>query len=193
MRHTSRASFAALFVSMLAFAAMPNAQVPEPNLRIVVVGGFLGYLDGLVTDGRPEGGVVGVAEWLANPPMLAASTRPAFRRNEDLLLIAGNNFPLDLPRQDMLPPRQPATSSNEYWRRFAALAPAAVGLSIDDFLRGLREKDGADDVFAAIRNATLPFVASNAVVRLRKPKLNGIHDRGPGIPSRHRPIARRGT
>ncbi|HWW87889.1 MAG TPA: hypothetical protein VNZ26_30035, partial [Vicinamibacterales bacterium] len=154
---------------------------PYANLRIVALGGFLGYLDGLMVkpdkgygplDG-PKGGMLGVQEWL---------TPTHFVRERDLLVLTGNNLPLDsaaiavLARPDA---HLMGTAPLSWLHAMNDLHADAIAFSIEDFLRSLRDGKMAGVLTQWVNSPRAPpFVASNVIVRLHKKALNMNSSRG---------------
>lgn len=157
---------------------MENA--PAANVRIVALGGFLGYVDGLEIGPpedervkRPLGGVAGAQAWLNEPEH--------FRRGSDLLLVTGNNVPLDVSTARVFAwaGSQPDDAAADYWRRLIAMRPDAIAFSIDDFLRTLKDGKAGGQLFAQLTGYNAPpFVVSNAAVRRHKKRLNTIDQAG---------------
>ena len=158
---------------MTASAQDAIQTAPEPNLRITAVGGFLGYLDGLTKDQTTRGGLLGVQDWLSGR-VSSPNGAPAFVRGRDLLLVTGNNVPLETGGN--------GRSTAPAWSALSALQADAVALSIDDFLRSLRRTGGAPDFLRDLHSAEMPpLVASNAIVRARKKNMNRIVAEGLGL------------
>lgn len=150
-----------------------EAQQPPPPVVITATGGFLGYLDGQRAEpgetygwtDAPKGGAFGSADWLARN-----------RKPGDILLVTANNLPLDIQPGTLRAVvlsigKPPAWLSPDAQAR---IAPDAVGVGIDDFLRGLKA-GGAAQFYALLRDPqAAPFVVSNAIVRLHRKGMNGV-------------------
>ncbi|HEX5070507.1 MAG TPA: hypothetical protein VFV78_09865 [Vicinamibacterales bacterium] len=175
--------------------AQQGVAAAPKHIRILAAGGLLGQHDGMpeypggpydteVGPGlRPYGGLQGLIDWIAKD------------EPHDLLLITANNLPRSVSRPD-------ADDVVEFFRQFGRLRPDAIALGVDDFLRGLDGKRGirytqppqpgrppkpprARDeprtgglLTTSMREAPLPFIVSNAAVRLTAPGLNHVIDRG---------------
>ena len=146
-----------------------SANTPPSNMRIVVLGGFLGWVDGLVLKDditKALGGLYSVQEWLTKQEALAPG-KSSFTRGRDLLVFAGNNRPLDAP------------STTDADKRFAAMKPDAVAVSVDDFLRSLQTENSAGAFAARLASPNEPpYVVSNGFIKIRKKGLNKIKDAG---------------
>ena len=176
----------------------PAATTPPAatkHIRILAAGGLLGQYDGMpeypggpydteVGPGlHPYGGLQGLIDWVAKD------------EPRDLLLITANNLPREVSRPD-------ADDVVDFFRQFGRLRPDAIALGVDDFLRGLDGKRGlrhmqpprpgrppkpprARDeprtgglLATSMREAPLPFLVSNAAVRLTQAGLNHVSDHG---------------
>jgi len=190
-----------LLCSPLLYTRMTAQQVPvatPKHIRILAAGGLLGQSDGMpeypggpydtdVGPGlHPYGGLQGLIDWVAND----AKDQP-----HDLLLITANNLPREVSRPD-------ADDVVDFFRQFGKLRPDAIALGVDDFLRGLDGKRGLRHMqppqpghpakpprerdeprtggllTTAMREAPLPFIVSNAAVRLAQTGLNHVVDHG---------------
>lgn len=161
------------------------------RIRILAAGGLLGQDDGMpeypggpfdteVGPGmQPYGGLAGLTDWLREHP------------ERDLFLMTANNLPRDVTTSG-------GASVIAFFQRVRQLRPDAIALGEEDFLRGLDGKRTAADhearrnpsaagyqnrrtgglLVTRMRESGLPFVATNASVRLHKPGLNRVADRG---------------
>jgi hypothetical protein len=137
----------------------PAAAATAPNTRIITAGGFLGYLDALVTKDGPKGGLIGFQEWLEKERRL----------NQDIVLIAGNNMP-----------HEPGGgfAAGDVWAGLRALQADAIALSIDDFRRTLRKPGSVATLVKELPSRSLPLVASNAVIKAYRKGLNIVESAG---------------
>ena len=144
-----------VLVCLVLAAGALRAQAPGYNVRIYAVGGFLGYKEGLTDPEDPKkanGGLFAVQDWLDT----------GFVGDRDLLVVTGNNLSLETADHAV-----------------GELGADAVAVSIDDFLRSLRQPDhAADFVHRLQRNDQPPFVASNAIIRVKKKGLNKVDGDG---------------
>ncbi len=192
-------------IALVGLAAGVCAQTAEPAgkpIRIITAGGLLGQLDGMpeypggsfdtdIGPGiRPYGGLAGLADWLA------ADRKKGARGGAELLLLTGNNQPKKFGKflrvnGDVSLARDPADREDvrtigEFWRQVrSSLAPSAIGLGPDDFLRALTE-GGTAGRFVEWLRGEMPgwkdlhqaFVTSNASVRLHGSGINRVEYRG---------------
>jgi len=190
-----------LFLCFPTLRVSTKAQQPAApavkHIRILAAGGMLGQYDGMpeypggaydteVGPGlRPYGGLQGLIDWVAND------------EPHDLMLITANNLPREVSRTDA-----DAGDVVKFFQQFGKLKPDAIALGVEDFLRGLDGKRGlrqtdpprpghrlkpprARDeprtgglLVTRMREAPLPFLVSNAAVRLMEAGLNHVADRG---------------
>jgi hypothetical protein len=177
--------------------AQQASSTAVKHIRILAAGGMLGQYDGMpeypggaydteVGPGlRPYGGLQGLIDWVAKD------------EPHDLMLITANNLPREVSRTDA-----DAADVVKFFQQFGKLKPDAVALGVEDFLRGLDGKRGirqtdpprpghrpkpprARDeprtgglLATRMREAPLPFLVSNAAVRLMEAGLNHVADRG---------------
>ena len=168
----------------------PEAQTPPAGeVRIIATGSFLGQFDGFVTNPghsrdtnagtgfRPYGGLLGVIDFLH--ARWGQATPPA----GELLLIAGDNASHGFAGLIRGEHSSSFGPSKRFWTELAKLQPAAVALWSEDFYRALappsREADSNAGRFANfIARREIPFLASNAAIRLHKTRLNTIENAG---------------
>jgi hypothetical protein len=187
-------------------ASLQAGQQPGSHVRIFAAGGLSGQLDGMpefpagsfdkfdkenevVADIRPYGGLEGLIQFKNR------LTTPA-----DLVLITGNNLPRNVMRKG-------EAGVEPFFARLRELHASAIGVGPDDFLRGLDNKTAVDvpsigraretgrpaivssDTVASLfvewlQQPTtspadrLPFLLSNAAVRLHRPGLNTVSSSG---------------
>ena len=128
---------------------------------------------------QPYGGLAGLSDWLRDHPQ------------RDMFLMTANNLPRDVTTSG-------GASVIAFFQRVRQLRPDAIALGEEDFLRGLDGKRTAADhearrnpnaagyqnkrtgglLVTRMRESGLPFVATNASVRLHKPGLNRVVDGG---------------
>src|SRR3954469_17792291 len=138
---------AALVVSSavaISGATLDARQAPPPKVKVVAVGGFLGFVDGLyelpagqhdTTPPGPAGGLVGVRRLLEpNNP------RDRNEKYENALrLVTGNNMPRYAGEHHELP----TSASHPFWRLLSTIFPSAVAFGTEDLAHALSEPDGA--------------------------------------------------
>jgi hypothetical protein len=172
MRRTQwSASVVVCAIVVVGVAVRAQDPVPTTEIRILGVGGFLGYPDGLADDldnlTMTHGGFIGVRDWLSS------NRTPA-----DIVLITGNNVPFKGSEETGTTTGSPL---NPAWGELAAMRPDAVLLGIDDFLRSLQGADNGGELVAAFGlqpPAVPPFVVSNAFVKIHKKHLNDVESHG---------------
>ena len=165
-----------LVCSLISIAAHAQSAAP---VRVAVAGGLLGQIEGfpelpsLPVDWpqrtpvphRLLGGVEGLQAWVA-------SNKPG------LLLLGGDNLPITIGRSS------PSTTAFlSRLQSVVARQPTTVALGTDDVLRFLRTSvagsSGTTTPAAAaleqwLENSPIPFLASNAVIVLRRDGLNVV-------------------
>jgi hypothetical protein len=145
-------------------AGHAQGQDEGPNLRITAVGGYLGYRDGLTEAGITRGGLVAFEQWFAG------QIKSGHILRDDLLLVTGNNMPLQTGSGLFTDPA---------WSSILSARPTAIALSVDDFRRMLGPTDGVKNLIQGLESATgIPLVASNAIIRARKDGLNVVESEG---------------
>jgi hypothetical protein len=176
------------FLVLLAFGSVSgHAKTAAVKIRLLAAGGLLGQRDGMprypggsfnVDSGpgiHPYGGLEGLLDWLKEP----THSRP------DLFLLTANNQPLDIGLLMHHADRpQDYGDVTRFWDRVRVdLKPDAIGIGTEDFLRALAFSGSAGTLAAWLRGELpwapkLPFVASNAAVRLHAPQMNHVSDLG---------------
>lgn len=183
-------------LGFLSQAGLDAQQSPPKHIRILTAGGLLGLDDGMpeypggpfdteVGPGmHPYGGLAGLVDWVKN------DTEP-----HDLFLMTANNLPRDVSTTG-------GASAISFFSRVRQLAPSAIAVGVEDFLRGLDGKRAAHPprppsaakedrpfvmrenkrtgglLVTRMRDSGLPFVVSNAAVRLHQAGINRVASNG---------------
>lgn len=177
MRSPRTAALLLCVITGLAFQTTLRAQTGSSapvHVRILMAGGLLGQEDGMpeypggpfdtaVGPGmRPYGGMAGLLDWVQ---------KDRERAQPDMFLMTGNNLPREIGG---------GAEVIDFFRRFRLLQPSAIAVGVEDFLRGLggeHSHTGAVLV-TGMRDSDLPFLLTNAAVRLHQTGLNQIAQNG---------------
>lgn len=187
-----------LMLVVLSSNAFAQTDCTGNCVTIRSTGGFLGYLDGFPEfpawpgdsfEGNPDlipnptppldpkrplpyGGVIGVATFLQSHPVSTPS----------VLLISGNNQPQQIAALHGSEFRNSASrataraATHWFWKRLLDLHPDAVGVGTEDvhrWLTQMRPENLTTWITDGI-SAGLPFVASNAIIRMTDEHLNTV-------------------
>ncbi len=156
----------------LALSASLHARQTPSKVKVVVFGGFLGFLDGLYelpagdhddTTAGPSGGLIGVKRQLAKGGY-----------DNALRLVTANNMPRYTGDNGELP----TSAAHPFWKLLASVNPAAVAIGVEDIAHALSETDGASHLVQLMQKPQLPFIASNVFIRTKSAGMNAVRQGG---------------